>query len=479
MKTIDNSRKGFVVVEALLSASILVIFFTAFVGIVVYNQKVYENLSNRQSALFLAEEGLEATRNLRDADYASLTDGAHGIGVSANKWIFSSASDNVGIFNRHISVTPISSEIKQVDSVVNWTSSNNIAQSVTLTTYLTNWAKLEENNVCWNNPYVQSGLSIGSCAAASETVVQGDYAYMVKAGTNYFSIIDVADPANPFLSGSCANPNCSLSGTLYSVVVQGDYAHISSTNDNAELYTVNISNKASPIRTDTYNATGAADGNVLWIDNNKLYMTREYSNKNNQYEFNVFNLTSPDNPTFLGGLNLENTCTDVVAVGNYAYLACTDTSREFQVVDVSNPASMSTTRRYSLNLPGTTGWALSVIGNTAYIGMNDGTIYSINITNPQAPSVISSYDFEGSVYKITKINDTIIAAAGSSTNEIQIIDVSDPAAMINIGNVNVPGGNFNPGGISYDVTKNRIFASGACLSANSNRELLILDSTCP
>lgn len=476
----QENNHGFVVVEALLSASILVIFFVAFLGIVLYNQKAYDDFSNRQRAIQLAEEGVEAVRNIRDADFNSLSDGSYGISSSSGTWTLVPSSDNIDIFNRQISISTISSDIKQISSSVKWESPS-ISQSVLLTTYLTNWAVLEESDVCWDNPFIEAGLSVGTCASGSEVVVQGDYAYMVKAGTSNFSIIDIADTANPSLLGSCTNPNCSLSNTLNSVVVQGDYAYITSTTNGSELYTVDISDKSNPRRVRTYDAPGNGDGRTLWIDNDRLYMTRNYGSNTAQYELLIFSLSNPSNPSLLGGLNIENTCTDVVVGGNYAYLACSDTSREFQVIDVSNPGDMSLSRRYALNLPGSSaGWALIIDGDTVFVGRNDGMIYSINITNPQSPSLISSYSFGGVVNKMVVIGDSILAAAGgNSSQEIQFIDISDTSSMSLISSVDVPGGNYSPGGIYYDQSRDKIFTAGACLLlGNSSREFLIIDSDC-
>lgn len=476
----QENNHGFVVVEALLSASILVIFFVAFLGIVLYNQKAYDDFSNRQRAIQLAEEGVEAVRNIRDADFNSLSDGSYGISSSSGTWTLVPSSDNIDIFNRQISISTISSDIKQISSSVKWESPS-ISQSVLLTTYLTNWAVLEESDVCWDNPFIESGLSVGTCASGSEVVVQGDYAYMVKAGTSNFSIIDISNTANPSLVGSCTNSNCSLSATLQSIAVQGDYAYITSTTNGSELYTVDISNKSNPRRVRTYDAPGNGDGRTLWIDNGRLYMTRNYGSNTAQYELLVFSLDNPSNPSLLGGLNIENTCTDIVVSGNYAYLACSDTSREFQVVDVSNPSNMSLSKRYALNIPGSnTGWALTMLGSVAFIGMNNGLIYSVNISNPQSPSIISSYDFDGDVNKMVVVGDSILAAAGAnSSQEVQFINVSDTSNMSLISSVDVPGGNYSPGGIYYDQSRDKIFTAGACLLlGNSSREFLIIDSDC-
>jgi hypothetical protein len=478
MGNYNTKNRGFIALEALLSASTLIIFFIAFIGVIIYNQRIYEDLGNRQRAVFLAEEGLEAAKNIRDNDYASLNDGTYGIGNNSNQWVFSSLPDATEVFSRQINISTISSEEKQVDCIVNWTSRNNIPQSVSLTTYLSDWAR-EAAGGCWDNPFIESGLSVGSCANGSKIVTDGDYAYMVKAGTSYFSIINISNTASPSITGICANTNCSLGG-LNDVAVQGNYAYIASSTNNAELYTVDISNKSSPRRVATYNIQGNGDAKSVWISNNYLYMTRNYSSSNGENEFLIFSLSNPASPALAGSLSLENACSDIAVSGNYAYVACSDTSREFQVIDISNPASLSLSKRYALNLPGTgIGRAVLLSGNTAYVGKNEGYIYSINITNPQSPAVISSYNFGGVVYQIAGIGtNTIVAGGSNGTKEIQFINTSDPSNMSTIGYLDVPGGNYNAYGVFYDENKERVLTTGTCLGGNSSREFLIINSNC-
>lgn len=472
-----KNQKGFVVVEALLAASTLLLFFTVFVGVMVYNQKSYENLSNRQRAIFLAEEGIEGTRSIRDNNFDTIVDGNYGLGVTSNAWVFSGTSDTNGLFNRQINISTVATDKKQISSTVSWTSSNNVPESVSLITYLTNWAKIVTSSACWDNATIESGLSVGTCATGLEVYVSGNYAYMTKSGTSYFSIIDITDTANPVLVGSCARTSCYLSGTLNSVIVQGDYAYIASSNNSGELYVINISNKAQPTLVYTYNGSGSGDGQTLWISDNRLYMVRS----SGDWELGIFSLSNPAQPTLLGSLNIESTCIGIDVVGNYAYLACSDNSREFQVVDVSNPSSLSLTKRYVLNLSASDdGYAIDVIGNTAYLGRSNGYIYSIDITNPLVPTLISSYDFDGAVYRIDHPDDTTLVAVGNnSSREIQFVNVTDPSAMSNLSYLNVPGfTSYSGQGVFYSSDLLRVVTAGGCDLLNSNQEFLILNGTC-
>src|SRR3989304_7253015 len=93
-----NSRTGFSLVEVLLSAAMLAFLVTAMVGALIVGRESVATSGAQNRAIFLAEEGLEATRGVRKDAYANLIDGAHGSATTANKWVFSGTSDITGIF---------------------------------------------------------------------------------------------------------------------------------------------------------------------------------------------------------------------------------------------------------------------------------------------------------------------------------------------------------------------------------------------
>ena len=81
--------------------------------------------------VFLAEEGLEAARSIRDGNFESLADGPHGLATSSSRWVFSGVSDASGGFTRVVTVSAIDAKRKKVVSAVTWPKS-----SVSLVTVL-------------------------------------------------------------------------------------------------------------------------------------------------------------------------------------------------------------------------------------------------------------------------------------------------------------------------------------------------------
>lgn len=133
-------KRGFSLVEVLLAVSIFGLIVTALVGGLIFGQQSTALAGARSRATILADEGLEAVRNIRDENFSNLTDGAFGLAISANQWVFSGTSDTTDIFTRAITISAIDANRKLVTSTVTWQQNPQRTGSVTLTTYLSNWA---------------------------------------------------------------------------------------------------------------------------------------------------------------------------------------------------------------------------------------------------------------------------------------------------------------------------------------------------
>ncbi len=133
---------GFSLVEALLSISIFSLLITAFVGSIIYGQESERLSGERARATFIAEEGLEAVRNIRDANFEDLVPGTYGLEVSGGQWNFSGSSDVTDIFTRSVNISDADANTKTVTSNVEWKQNEQRDGSVSLTTQMTNWKKI-------------------------------------------------------------------------------------------------------------------------------------------------------------------------------------------------------------------------------------------------------------------------------------------------------------------------------------------------
>jgi len=154
-------QKGVSLVEALLVVAVL-----AIVALFVLNGLTQGTDSSvvagkRSRAVFLAEECLEAARNMRDATYTALTTGVYGLTTTGNIWNLTALSDITDIYARQIAISDVSTTTKQITCTVDWQQNLQRTGAIALTTYLTNW----RGSIITSCPtYCQSlGYTTGTC----------------------------------------------------------------------------------------------------------------------------------------------------------------------------------------------------------------------------------------------------------------------------------------------------------------------------
>lgn len=131
--------QGFSLIESLLASSLFGLMITAIVGSLIYGQSSVRVSGERARALSIAEEGLEATRNMRDNNFTNLVDGTHGLALASNQWTFSGSSDTTNGFTRTVTITSVDANTKTITSSVSWQQTLQRPGSVTLTSRLTAW----------------------------------------------------------------------------------------------------------------------------------------------------------------------------------------------------------------------------------------------------------------------------------------------------------------------------------------------------
>ncbi|MEI7451936.1 MAG: hypothetical protein WCK37_01885 [Candidatus Falkowbacteria bacterium] len=125
-----------------------------------YGEQATTLAGNRARANMLAEGGLEAVRNIRDASFTNLVDGTYYLSTSSNQWSLTSTPDNLGIFTRQISIGTIDAKRKVVTSTVSWLQGGQQNVTISLTTLLTNWQVA-------TTPTAHGGMLVYSIGASS------------------------------------------------------------------------------------------------------------------------------------------------------------------------------------------------------------------------------------------------------------------------------------------------------------------------
>lgn len=139
------TQQGFSLVEVILASTVFALLVTALVGAYLYGQEATALAGNRARAVMLAEEGLEAVRNIRDENFTNLSNGSKGLVISSNQWAFSGASDVTDIFTRRVVIESVEvageaeRNKKSITATVTWQQNPQRTGTVFLVSRLTNW----------------------------------------------------------------------------------------------------------------------------------------------------------------------------------------------------------------------------------------------------------------------------------------------------------------------------------------------------
>jgi len=453
------SGGGFSLIEVILASSIFILLATAFIGAYLYGEESTALAGERARATLLAEEGLEATRNMGDENFSNLTAGTHGLALSGNQWVFSGLSDTNGIFTRQLAITTADAARKNVTSKVTWQQNAQRTGLVSLITELTNWAGAVAAS--WATPTIAGSLDLPGSNDGRKVALSGSYAYVIRNNsTTNFVVVDVSNPASP-----SAIATLSLAGTPVNIAVSGNYAYVTSNSATSELIIVDISNPVSPSVIGVYNAPGTAAGAGVFALGTTVYLGRASSASD---EFSIINSANPANPVLVGSLNLSAIANEITILGNYAYVASGNNNQELQVVNISIPSAPFLAG--SLNLPGNTD-ALTIAGFGSTIAIAQVNIlYMVDVTTPTSPSILGSINTGGIVRDIDlgNTNTHVFVADSNSASEFQVVDISSLSTPFVLGNIDVSGNN-TLFGVAYDSVNDRAYAVGN----KNNQEFLI------
>ncbi len=138
------NSKGFSLIEIILSSGLLALFALAFMGVLGFGQESTLRAGQRNRAIFLAEEGLEAARSMRDENFSNLIAGSFGL-LTNNKWNLINQPEIIENFTRTINIIDINQQTKQVISEVSWKQSGGSQVSISFSTLFTDWRTATSN----------------------------------------------------------------------------------------------------------------------------------------------------------------------------------------------------------------------------------------------------------------------------------------------------------------------------------------------
>jgi hypothetical protein len=442
------AQAGFSVVEVLLAATLLGMLATGVVGAVVYGRASTADAGDTARANYLAEEGIEAARNIADAAFTNLVDGTYGITQNGTQFAFSGTSDITDIYTRQVIITTAGTNRKTVTSTVTWTADG--GGSVTHTARLTNWAASLK---LWSNLTTQTAsIDATGTADGLKVATAGNYAYIVRnvATTANFIIVNISNPASPTIVSTN-----NVANTPTNIAVSGNYAYITNATNTTGLQIYDVSTPATPTLAKTLSFTAAVACRGVFVSGNVAYVVRASSATVGANEFNVISSANvPASAAIAGGYNNDIQMNEVWASGNYAYVATSSTTQEMLVINVITPTAPALAATYN---PATALAATTItgFGNTVLLGMST-TLDAINVITPTAPARISTFTAGGTINDIDVDVANQFAFLGTSNiaGEFQAVNITNTAAMANAKIVDVGGATtlVTVNGVAYNNT---------------------------
>ena len=473
-----KNRLAFSVIEVMLAAALFVIISTGVILALIGGVQANRSGSEQTVATQFAVAGLEAVRSIKNRDFALLTN-TSGPGVARDVngvWVWNASNNIMENYSRAITISSVNrdgsgnivasggvvdADTKKVTSTVTWTAGVGRNNSVILSDYLTNWRKSINGN--WAVITQEGTLDLTGNSDGWRVDVSGNYAYIIRnATTANFYVVDISNPTLPIILGTL-----NLAGTPKDVHVLGNYAYVASTDNNSELQIVNVTAPAAPTLAGVYNATGNDDGNSVAVFGTTVLLGRVSTAAQ---EVMAINVATTASPTLLSGVALSGTANSISVLGNYAYVASSDTAAEISIVNISNLSTLSLTG--TVNATGNNaGTAVKSFGTTLLLGRNGGTVQVYSLATPALPSLVGTYAGSGggnvSDMSLNTDNSTLFLATTSSTAEFQTVNLASLTSPVLLGSVNLTSSLY---GVAYTADFDRAILA----SAENTAELIIM-----
>jgi len=455
-------KKAFSLIEILVAIVIFTIFATGIFTLGISNMERSSKTQTNNEALSYAQEGLEATRNMRDRDFLLLATGSFGLDFSNDTWSFITAPETIdNYYQRTITVEDVyrdssgdiadtgtvDHEIRKVTSEVTWNWKNITSKSVSLVTYLTDWrgndwirttcaeflngiftytatsetpAPPEDN--CAIQLELLEGLSTFYASSdigehGNDVVVSGNYAYVATAKSNEgLVIVDISDPAAPAVVQTV---NIKDKGRY--LTIKGSYLYIGVDDRNDSLAVVDISDPENATLVTNYNLS--AHGNQPDTSGNYMFMGID----KNSNSFLVFDISTPSAPSQKASLNF-NGATNVITIdGNYAYAGIDTLTDQLRIIDISNPLNPSEVA--SVNV-GDEVISIAINGVIAYVGTEDdnNSLQIVNISDPENPILLGSMATNDKIQDMAIDGNYLYAAIDTNNSGLDVINISNPTS---------------------------------------------------
>ena len=256
-----------------------------------------------------------------------------------------------------------------------------------------------------------------------------------------------------------------------SVSLYGTHVYLGTESDAGEviIYGISASGWENPQVISALNQSNPRPGTSLFVDGTYAYVGT--STGSAKPEFTIYDVSDPTSPAFVGSYLVNATVNRIYVSGNYAFLAVSNNSSEFQVLNISNKSAP--TLAANINLSGSqAATSFAVSGTVLYVGRNSGSspeVYAINIANPSSPTLLGGINLTGNILDLGIYSTRLYAASTNNSGEMAIVNISNPSSLSLLSLYNAAG--------NQDGTAISVFSSTLILgrSSGSDPEIVVLN----
>ena len=285
----------------------------------------------------------------------------------------------------------------------------------------------------WCNPYLSmSSLDLPKSGVANAiSAIEGQIATGTgenASGVSYANIL-LDDPAYPI------EVTAAISGTFdgyktNDVFIEQDCAYLGTDNNNKEVVIIDLTQKDVDDKYQEigyYNLPGNRDGNTISVANNTGYVTD--GDKLYSFDLSIKSGSRPSKDS--DGITLPNNATEIIIIGNYAYITINDNNNQLVIVDVSNPNNLIILDQISVAGAEGKGLFINRTATRAYLvtgsseNQREFFIISIDQESSEYRQTLSSYDTNGMDPKgVITVSGPRAIVVGVGAEEYQVINIT-------------------------------------------------------
>ncbi|MEM8531094.1 MAG: beta-propeller domain-containing protein [Chloroflexota bacterium] len=240
--------------------------------------------------------------------------------------------------------------------------------------------------------------------------IQGSLAYI--GSRHKIHLVNVSDPRNPILVSQINVPYIATMQMLNDRM----YVYSDSLGFQGDLYIFDVSNPAEPQQIERINIEGLISVNNLAVIDNQIFVLTSYINTNEDIpvsELHRIDISDPERAILINSYKTDSHLTDMEIIGNYIYMVGQE---HLHIVD--REESLQLISRTDVSRNAAKSWSeVKVRDNTAYITIwdlydNDATIQLLDVSNPAQPIRMGQIDTQGAGYDIQIIDGLVYIANG-------------------------------------------------------------------